>query len=40
MKRWIKEHPWIWIVFFFIFMLGADAAIILISIYQRPILVN
>ena len=40
MRRWLKNNPWIWLVFFFVFVLGANVAFLVISIYQRPILVN
>ncbi len=40
MWRWMKRNPWIWIVFFFLFMIGVNLAFVMISIYQKPILVN
>jgi len=36
----MKRNPWIWIVFFFLFMIGVNLAFVMISIYQKPILVN
>jgi hypothetical protein len=39
-KRWLKNNPWIWLVFFFLFVLGMNAAFVMIAVYQRPILVD
>lgn len=36
MQEWIKRNPWIWIVFFFLFVIGMNLALVVISIYQRP----
>jgi len=40
MWRWMKRNPWIWIVFFFLFVLGMNLAFVMISVYQRPIIVD
>jgi len=29
--RWIKEHPWIWLVLLVVVLLGLDVALILIA---------
>ncbi len=37
MRQWVKAHPWIWIVFFFLGVLGANLAMVVISILFRPV---
>ncbi len=40
MRRWLKANPWIWLVFFFLFVLGINVAFVVIAVFQRPILVD
>jgi hypothetical protein len=40
MKRWLGRHPWIWIVVFFLFVMGMNAAFVVIAVLHRPELVK
>jgi hypothetical protein len=40
MWSWMKRNPWIWIVFFFLFVLGINLAFVTIAVFQRPIIVE
>jgi len=37
MWTWIREHPWIWIVFFFLAVFAANFALIVLSILNAPV---
>jgi len=39
-KRWLKDHPWVWIVVFFLFVMGMNAAFLVIAVLNRPVLVK
>lgn len=36
MGEWFKRNPWIWIVFFFLFVFGMNLALVVLSVYHRP----
>lgn len=40
MRRWISNNPWIWIVAFFLFVIGANLAFFVIAEYNKPILIE
>jgi hypothetical protein len=40
MWQWVKRNPWVWIVFFFLFVLGMNLAFVMLAVWNRPILVD
>lgn len=40
MWQWVKRNPWVWIVFFFLLVLGMNLAFVMLAVWNRPILVD
>ena len=37
MKKWLRDHPWIWIVLFFLAMFALNMVFVVISILNAPV---
>jgi hypothetical protein len=40
MRKWLRDHPWIWIVLFFSVMVAGSFAMLVIAELNRPIIVE
>jgi hypothetical protein len=40
LKRWLRDNPWIWLVLFFVVMVLASLATVMIAELNRPEIVS
>ena len=40
MRKWLHDHPWIWIVIFLALMMAASFATVLIAELNKPEVLN